>query len=87
MRNYARLNALLGPARVKDIIFTARLVEAEEGRAIGLYSELARAPVVAIRPGQRVRLTLVLDPRGAVQCVACHCWRWCWYWHWLLRWP
>lgn len=25
-----------------------------------------RAPVVAIRPGQRVRLTLVLDPRGAV---------------------
>jgi enoyl-CoA hydratase len=40
MRNYARLNALLGPARVKDIIFTARLVEAEEGQAIGLYSEL-----------------------------------------------
>lgn len=25
-----------------------------------------RAPLVAIRPGQRVRLTLVLDPRGAV---------------------
>lgn len=40
MRNYARLYALLGPARVKDIIFTARLVEAEEGRAIGLYSEI-----------------------------------------------
>jgi enoyl-CoA hydratase/carnithine racemase len=40
MANYARLYALLGPALVKDIVFTARLVEAEEGRRIGLYSEL-----------------------------------------------
>jgi len=40
MENYARLYALLGPARVKDIVMTARLVEAEEGRQIGLYSEL-----------------------------------------------
>lgn len=40
MANYARLSALLGPALVKDIVFTARLVEAEEGRRIGLYSEL-----------------------------------------------
>ncbi|WP_076439512.1 enoyl-CoA hydratase [Bosea sp. TND4EK4] len=40
MANYARLAALLGPALVKDIVFTARLVEAEEGRRIGLYSEL-----------------------------------------------
>ncbi|MFY8113798.1 MAG: enoyl-CoA hydratase/isomerase family protein [Rhabdaerophilum sp.] len=40
MRNYARLNALLGPARVKDMIFTARLIEAEEGRSIGLFSEI-----------------------------------------------
>src|SRR5213075_2352688 len=30
MANYSRLAALLGPARVKDIIFTARLVEAQE---------------------------------------------------------
>lgn len=40
MANYARLAALLGPARVKDIVFTARLIEAEEGQRIGLYSEL-----------------------------------------------
>lgn len=40
MENYARLYAMLGPARVKDIVFTARLVEAEEGRQIGLYGEL-----------------------------------------------
>jgi enoyl-CoA hydratase/carnithine racemase len=29
-----------GPARVKDIVFTARLIEAEEGQRIGLYSEI-----------------------------------------------
>ncbi len=40
MANYARLASLLGPARVKDIIFTARLVEADEGHRVGLYNEL-----------------------------------------------
>lgn len=40
MANIARLAALIGPARVADIIFTARLVEAEEARAIGLVNEL-----------------------------------------------
>ncbi len=40
MQNYARLAALLGPARVKDIIFKARLIEAEEALAIGLVGEL-----------------------------------------------
>ncbi|AOO81971.1 enoyl-CoA hydratase/isomerase family protein [Bosea vaviloviae] len=40
MSNYARLATLLGPARVKDIVFTARLIEAEEGQRIGLYNEL-----------------------------------------------
>jgi enoyl-CoA hydratase/carnithine racemase len=46
MENYARLAALLGPARLKDIIFTARAIEAEEALAIGLATEvveLARA--------------------------------------------
>jgi enoyl-CoA hydratase/carnithine racemase len=36
MENYARLAALLGEARLKDIVFTARSVEAEEALAIGL---------------------------------------------------
>ncbi|WP_332696003.1 enoyl-CoA hydratase/isomerase family protein [Bosea sp. (in: a-proteobacteria)] len=40
MSNYARLSSLLGPARVKDIVFTARLIEAEEGHRVGLYNEL-----------------------------------------------
>ncbi len=39
-RNYTRLFALIGPARTKEIIFTSRLVEAEEARAIGLVSEV-----------------------------------------------
>ena len=40
MSNYARLVALLGPARVKEIIFTARLIDSAEARAIGLLSEV-----------------------------------------------
>jgi len=40
MSNYARLVSLLGPARVKDIIFTARLIGAAEAHAAGLLSEV-----------------------------------------------
>ena len=40
MANYGRLAALIGPARVIDLVYTARLVEAEEARAIGLVSEI-----------------------------------------------
>ena len=40
MENYARLEALLGPARLKDIVFTARSIGAEEALAIGLATEL-----------------------------------------------
>ncbi len=42
--NYARLAALLGPARVKDMIFRARLVEAPEALAIGLVTEVVAEP-------------------------------------------
>ena len=38
--NFVRLTALLGMARVKDLVFTARLVEAREALAIGLISEI-----------------------------------------------
>jgi enoyl-CoA hydratase len=38
--NYARLAALFGPARVKELVFTARLLEAEAGERLGLYNEL-----------------------------------------------
>src|SRR5690349_9620300 len=40
MANYARLAALIGPARVIDLIYTSRLVEAEEAKSIGLLSEV-----------------------------------------------
>ena len=40
MSNYVRLTALLGPARVKEILFTARLIDSGEARAIGLLSEV-----------------------------------------------
>jgi enoyl-CoA hydratase/carnithine racemase len=38
--NLKRLSNLVGPARVKDMIFTARLVGAEEALAIGLVGEV-----------------------------------------------
>lgn len=38
--NYVRLVALLGASRVKDIIFTARLIDAEEACKIGLLGEV-----------------------------------------------
>jgi len=40
MKNLARLAALIGTARTKEILFTARLIEADEARAIGLVSEI-----------------------------------------------
>jgi enoyl-CoA hydratase len=43
MAGYARLVALLGEARTKDIVFTARMVGAEEARAAGLVSAVVPA--------------------------------------------
>ena len=40
MSNISRLTALVGPARVKDLIFTARLIGAEEAASVGLLSEV-----------------------------------------------
>jgi len=40
MSNISRLAALIGPARVKDLIFTARLIGAEEAASVGLLSEV-----------------------------------------------
>lgn len=72
MKNYARLAGLLGAARVKDLIFTARLMEAEEGRAIGLYSEvladhaalMARAEALARTIAGHAPLTLSVTKRA-----------------------
>jgi len=40
MSSVSRLTALIGPARVKDLIFTARLVGAEEAAKLGLLNEV-----------------------------------------------
>ena len=64
--NLARLSELIGAGRVREIIFTARLVEAEEALSVGLISEvlpdeeslLARAAELAERVGSMAPLTL-----------------------------
>jgi enoyl-CoA hydratase len=40
MSNISRLTALIGPARVKDLIFTARLLGAEEAAGLGMLNEV-----------------------------------------------
>jgi enoyl-CoA hydratase len=40
MSNISRVTALIGPARTKDLIFTARLIEAPEALALGLLNEV-----------------------------------------------
>jgi enoyl-CoA hydratase len=53
----SRLAALIGPARVKDIVFTARLLDAGEALAAGLVSEvLPDAEALADRTEALVRL-------------------------------
>jgi len=64
--NLARLSELIGAGRVREIIFTARLVEAEEALSVGLISEvlpdeeslLARTTELAERVGSMAPLTL-----------------------------
>ena len=54
--NYARLFALIGPARTKDLIFTARLIGAPEALSLGILSEVLpdHAALVA-RAGELAR--------------------------------
>jgi enoyl-CoA hydratase/carnithine racemase len=49
MENYARLAALLGPARLKELVFTARSIDADEALAVGLASEVVEAGVAEVR--------------------------------------
>ena len=42
-QNIARLAGLIGPGHAKEILFTARFVEADEGKAIGLFNEVVEA--------------------------------------------
>lgn len=66
MSNISRLTALVGPARVKDLIFTARLIGAEEAAGIGLLNEVVedipalqkRADALALQIAGNAPLTL-----------------------------
>jgi enoyl-CoA hydratase/carnithine racemase len=40
MSNISRVVSLVGPARTKDMIFRARLVEAQEALSLGLLTEI-----------------------------------------------
>jgi enoyl-CoA hydratase len=57
MANLGRLAALVGPARVKDLIFTARLLSAEEMASVGLLSEVVEdVPALQQRAGELAAL-------------------------------
>jgi enoyl-CoA hydratase/carnithine racemase len=68
----ARLSAIIGPARVREIIFTARLVGAEEALAAGLISEvledadavMERATELAAQLATHAPLTLRVTKEG-----------------------
>jgi enoyl-CoA hydratase/carnithine racemase len=49
MQNFARLVSLIGPARTRDLIFTGRLIGAEEGRLIGVFNEIVEAEQLETR--------------------------------------
>lgn len=49
MNNYSRLVDLIGPARTKELIFTAKMVEAEDARAIGLANEVVPGEEIEAR--------------------------------------
>ena len=70
--NLKRLSGLIGPARVKDIIFTARLVGAAEALSIGLVGEVvedraalpARADTLAQLLATHAPLTMQATKEG-----------------------
>jgi enoyl-CoA hydratase/carnithine racemase len=57
MSNISRLTALIGPARTKEIIFTARLIEAPEALSLGLITEVvADVATLQARAGELAAL-------------------------------
>jgi enoyl-CoA hydratase/carnithine racemase len=72
MSNLRRLSGLIGPARVKDMIFTARLFGAEEALSAGLVGEVvedaaalaARATELATQLAGHAPLTLRATKEG-----------------------
>ena len=62
--NVSRLTALIGPAKLKELIFTARLMEAPEALALGLVSEVLESPeVLATRAAALAETVASMAPR------------------------
>src|SRR5438270_6904502 len=62
MRNHARLAALIGVARTKDILFLARLMDAQEMRSAGLMSEITSEEGLYTRAVETARTLLQYAP-------------------------
>ena len=60
--NYARMVALIGPARAKEMIFTARHVEAREALAWGLVNEVVPAEVLDSRTQELAQAIATAPP-------------------------
>ncbi|MHC8509956.1 MAG: enoyl-CoA hydratase [Rhodospirillales bacterium] len=56
--NLARLSAVLGPARTREIMLTARLIEAPEALTCGLVSEVLDTPEAALERAFALAKTL-----------------------------
>jgi enoyl-CoA hydratase len=56
--NLSRLSALIGAGRTREIIFTARLIEAEEALAIALVSEVLEDPSAVVPRARELAETL-----------------------------
>jgi enoyl-CoA hydratase len=55
MEGYSRFVDLLGPSRLKELIFTARLLPAEEAKQAGFVHELVPADSIEARVGELAR--------------------------------
>lgn len=62
MSNYGRLAALVGVARVKEMILTARLLGAEEARTAGFLHEVVEGEALAARGEALVRTVAANAP-------------------------
>jgi enoyl-CoA hydratase/carnithine racemase len=60
--NLVRIASLIGVARTKELVFTARLVTAEEALRVGLVNEVVPAPAVLARAEEVARQAASFAP-------------------------
>jgi len=59
LANSARLTFLIGPGRFKELLFTARLMGAEEGYAAGLINEIVDEPEEVLSYARALALRII----------------------------